>query len=255
MSTLGEIAKKNMKELLPNAFDGEVMKSDAADLKAKQEASLKAYGEKLNAPVVFKEYTAEEIYQVIEADPRIKIDSYNKRVIKLLCLYFTSDPRFIENGGDLKKGILLSGYTGVGKTYLMNFFRRNMNHCYEVIPCAVVADEYAAKGRGIVGEKYSKLKDITPSAANFGKSKSGICFDDLGQEPETRYYAEAERIMTPVLEARYRMGEFRATHLTTNLTADMIGQTYSERVRSRMAEMFNVIVFPEGAPDRRRAEQ
>jgi hypothetical protein len=243
--------------------DQEVIKltdEDRARIAQERAEVLVKYNEKINAPISYKQYTADEVYELIEANPRFKIDAYNRRVIKLLCLYFTKDVRFEENGGDLKKGILLFGPTGVGKTMLMEFFRRNENHCFGIKPCTEIADEYAthsegnkARGREVI-PMYGKNRTIVASPVSFGQSASGYCFDDLGQEPETKHYGDSARVMAPIIEARYRLGKFNSTHMTTNLTAALIGDTYGERVRSRCAEMFNLITFPENAPDRRRTK-
>ena len=42
------------------------------------------------------------------------------------------------------------------------------------------------------------------------------------------------------------------THLTSNLDAPELKQLYGDRLRSRLREMCNVLIFPATAPDRRR---
>ncbi|MDA3943267.1 MAG: hypothetical protein PF694_06975 [Bacteroidetes bacterium] len=58
--------------------------------------------------------------------------------------------------------------------------------------------------------------------------------------------------MAEILLSRYDNLPFNQTHITTNLNADAIEQTYGSRLRSRMREMFNLIHFPSHAPDRRK---
>ncbi len=51
---------------------------------------------------------------------------------------------------------------------------------------------------------------------------------------------------------RYDIGvmPFWYTHVTTNLSGDQIEENYGTRVRSRMREMFNMIILP--GEDRRK---
>lgn len=243
-------------------FESRKKSDEEMEAEAKERAQiLAAYNARVNAPVNYKQYTPEEIYGIIERHPSLKVDAFNRRIIKLLCLYFTRDERCAANGLDVNKGLFLFGGTGVGKTTLMEFFRRNENHCFSVKPCFEIAIEYAKhtnddkpKGWDIV-PRYANNRDIVPSPANFGQSKSGYCFDDLGSEPETKNYGESARIMAPIIEARYGKRAFNSTHITTNITPDQIQDAYGKRVRSRMAEMFNIIQFPDDAPDRRKVKE
>lgn len=253
-----------LREAIGTETEFEVKKKTEAELQADADERarvLAEYNAKILAPVNYKQYTAEEIYGIIERHPRLKIDQFNRRIIKLMCLYFTKDNRCEEYGIDINKGLFLYGGTGVGKTTLMEFFRKNENHCFSVKPCIEIAREYARhmdddkpKGWDIV-PMYENNRDIVPSAANFGHSKSGFCFDDLGQEPETKSFGEYTRIMAPIIEGRYNKKRFNSTHITTNITPDQIEEAYGKRVRSRMAEMFNILVFPSDAPDRRKVQE
>lgn len=252
---------EQLRKAIGTDIDPEVRKKTDAEMEADAKAQaekLAEYNAKILAPVSFKQYTPEEIFAILEAHPRIKVDAFNRRIIKLMCLYFTRDERCADSGLDVNKGLFLYGGTGVGKTTLMEFFRRNMNHCYSIVPCVEIARDFAShgdKGGWDVVPKYSKNRDIVASSQNFGQNKSGFCFDDLGQEPETKSYGESVRIMGPILEARYVFGKFNSTHVTSNATPEQIEEYYGKRVRSRMAEMFNVMVFPSDSPDRRKVKE
>lgn len=59
--------------------------------------------------------------------------------------------------------------------------------------------------------------------------------------------------MAEILLSRYDLFTTRhmITHLTTNLNSTEIEQLYGLRVRSRLREMFNLIAFSPGTPDKR----
>lgn len=251
--SLGDILKQSLYEIIPNGFEEE----EIAFIKAKKEFSeedkkrIQEYQEKVFAPIVYQEFTAEELYSKFESNPKIIIDENNRKAIKILSLYFTNDKRFEQLGGSLNKGLMLRGGVGIGKTFLMNIFRSNQKQIFSVKNCGEIASKFNIEGRQILSD-YSTKKPCAPSQLNFGQSESGICFDDLGCEKEGIYYADKVEIMATILEMRYTRSLHGMTHITTNILASDIELKYGQRVRSRMREMFNVIDFPETATDRRK---
>jgi len=220
------------------------------------------YWEKVNAPVVYQEFTAEELFTKLESNPMVVIDENNRRAIKILCLYFTNDIRFEDMGGSLQKGLMIRGGIGIGKTYLMELFNKNQKQSYSIKNCGEIASQFTVSGRDIL-DQYTTLKTTVASSKNFGQDKLGICFDDLGCEKEGVNYADRVEILAPILEMRYNRKLHAQTHITTNLPPDsyvdesglkIIGlqEKYGDRLRSRMREMFNVIDFPLTATDRRK---
>jgi hypothetical protein len=254
MSGLGEQLKKNMAELIPNAFSENEMESVSIkkELSDEQKKSLSEYWEKVSAPISYKEFTAEQLFENMEKAPSIIIDENNRRVIKILCMYFTNDPRFEQQlDGNLNKGLMLRGGIGIGKTYLMNLFRMNQKQGYSLRNCGEIASQYTLEGRELLSQ-YTAPKETVPSQRNYGQDKSGICFDDLGCEKEGIHYADKVEILAPIIEMRYTRGLHTMTHITTNLPPEEIDRRYGARLRSRMREMFNVIDFPDTATDRRK---
>lgn len=71
------------------------------------------------------------------------------------------------------------------------------------------------------------------------------CFDDLGAEQSLKYYGNECNVMGEILLSRYEyfVSHDMTTHITTNLSASEIEELYGNRVRSRMREMFNLILF------------
>lgn len=153
-------------------------------------------------------------------------------------------------GLNLRKGILLTGPVGCGKTSLMTLLRLVLppKERYRVLSCRQVSFAFQRDGFGII-ERYS-------SGASPGLDRKPVVFmfDDLGTEQVQRHYGNSCQVMGEVLLSRYDLfvSEGLKTHLTTNLTSAEIEQTYGLRVRSRMREMFNLISFPGSAEDKRR---
>ncbi len=210
-----------------------------------------AYLESLNAPKVFKSFTAQEIENTIRATDFV-VDAHNENILRLLCFYFSGDERFELEGYSLKKGIVLFGGVGVGKTTLMKRFINNQIQSFKVVMCRQVEDIFSQEGDKTLME-YSHPQQISVNGNPFGHQHLGICFDDLGTEPESKYYGKATNVMAEIILNRYDNElPFNMTHITTNLGTKDITARYGSRVTDRMREMFNLIGFETGTPSRRK---
>lgn len=204
---------------------------------------------------MYPKYTAEQLFEMVGAD--YTVDDFNKEIVWRLCLYFSRDQRSPDN---FKKGILLFGGVGCGKTTLMEFFRFNQTNSYAMIPVRDVAQDYQKGG----SEAILRHKALYPSSdpsKSFGQAFVGVCFDDLGLEVDKKHYGNESNVMAEILLTRY--DRFRVlddrdktrwgkTHITTNLNTTQLEERYGVRVRSRLREMCNVLVFGDNAPDRRK---
>lgn len=175
----------------------------------------------------------------------------NERIVRLFAQYFTGDSRFeSENEGySLKKGLLLYGGIGIGKTAIFQIFIRNHVASYRVVSCREIANGYANNAtKGFKGTDYlaDYIEEIEPTYNNpFKQDAWGLCFDDLGTESSKKTFGNEVNVMEEILLSRYdrRNILLNKTHITTNLKADEIEENYGPRVRSRMREMFNFIEF------------
>lgn len=168
-------------------------------------------------------------------------------IAKLLAYILKDEETCTQNGISLKKGVLLTGPVGCGKTSLMTvlrFFQPGDNR-YIVKSCRDVSFEFIQEGYSVI-LKYSK------QAFNQDKPKM-YCFDDLGTENNLKYYGNECNVMTEILLSRYDHFVTRQmiTHITTNLNSSEIESLYGIRVRSRMREMFNLVSFEKEARDKR----
>lgn len=149
-------------------------------------------------------------------------------------------------GLSLRKGILLTGPVGCGKTSLMTLLRLVLppGERYRVLSCRQVSYAFQQKGYEVIG-RYS---------TGAGSKPAVYCFDDLGTEHVQRHYGNPCNVLGEILLSRYDLfiSSGLKTHLTSNLTSAEIEQIYGVRVRSRMREMFNLVSFPGNAEDKRR---
>jgi DNA replication protein DnaC len=181
-------------------------------------------------------------------------DEQNYDVIKMLCEYFGNDEHFTQfgEGFSLQKGLFISGNIGCGKTYLMNLLTDNLRASYVVKNCRDIASAFAMGGDEAI-DKYCNICDYV-DRATYKRMRDiyPYCFDDLGTEPDKKYYGTDSNVMLEILISRYSKGDFTHTHITTNLSADEPKLRYGSRLTSRFKEMFNFINFPPAATDRRK---
>ncbi|NJW52705.1 ATPase [Salinimicrobium oceani] len=173
-----------------------------------------------------------------------KIYKEDRDILLKLCSYFIKDKVNCDKFEiDIKKGLLLSGPVGCGKTSLMKLLRHlvPLRRPYEMIPSRNVTFSFNHLG-------YKTIED-------YGNTKF-YCFDDLGIEPPGRFYGKDCNVMGEVLLSRHELflqtNQKIKTHATTNLNAEELEDRYGNRVRSRMRELFNLIAFDENAVDKRK---
>lgn len=180
------------------------------------------------------------------------INQEDHPVIFKLLVYFFKDKYHAENVNiNFRKGILLTGPVGCGKTSLMTLMRTFLhpNEQFTMKTCRDVSFEFIQEGYSII-HKHAKDSFHQKSGELIPKS---YCFDDLGVEQNLKYYGNECNIMGEIILSRYDLfvSQKMITHITTNLSAPEIETYYGERVRSRMREMFNLIAFERNGKDRR----
>lgn len=166
----------------------------------------------------------------------------DRDILFKLCNYFIGEEENCEKFGlDLKKGILLTGPVGCGKTSLMKLLKFLVPHHrpYQVIPTRNVTFAFNHIG-------YKTIED-------YGNG-SYLCFDDLGVEPIGRFFGKDCNVIGEILLSRYELFLKYGvrTHATTNLNADELEERYGVRVRSRMRQLFNLIAFDSKTKDKRK---
>lgn len=191
----------------------------------------------------FIESTGKKLYH-----PGFKVFAEDHEIIHKLLVYLLKDQAgACKYNLSLRKGILLSGPVGCGKTSLMNILKyiQKPEERYIMKSCRNVSFEFIQEGYTTI-HKYSQFsfKNSYPRT---------YCFDDLGTENSLKYYGNDCNVMAEILLSRYDLfvSSRMITHLTTNLNSSEIEETYGLRVRSRLREQFNLIAFSPESKDKR----
>ena len=223
--------------------------------------------QKVMAEETYRTYTAEELGKELKRTPvasdaqgvrMFQIDEANREIVKLLCYYFTNDPRFEQAGYSLSKGLMLQGPVGVGKSLLLELLQQNQKQSYRLVSALDVVSAYTNQDEQAKKQGYNPLdvyaaNAIAPLGGNpFGHRAIGYCFDDLGTESQdAMYFGTRNNCMEEVLWKRYKAKLFTSTHITTNLALEDIGRLYGPRIYDRLFEMLNHITWPSTAKSRR----
>ena len=153
---------------------------------------------------------------------------------------------------DLRKGLFLSGKTGVGKTVHLKLVRQFMSfkERFKMKSCQQLALEYMDQGSQILTQYGRNYVDhVDQNTIN-----QTYCFDDMGTEDEVKHYGTQTNVLGQIILMRYELFQGRQvlTHFTSNLTAPQIEKHYGERVRSRLREMCNWIEYKSDSFDKRK---
>lgn len=213
----------------------------------------------INQLAGFLENRAGKIFGIDEeGEPNFKIDQNNAIVYNVLLRYFCEDPTFYEfaikakiKNPSLKKGIMLAGDFGVGKTDLMALFAKNYRMVYDVVNAKKISGDFEREGDEALKQYLVNKKNPVNDASSFYQPESGLCIDDLGTEDVKVHFGNRKSVLADILEVRYSKSKVgQCLHATTNLTADQIKEYYGGRIASRMKEIFNIIELP--GKDRRK---
>lgn len=166
----------------------------------------------------------------IQKHGEFKIVNTQQEFIKALCLFFGNDARFeSELGFSFKKGLLIAGDAGLGKTEIIKAISLNPLFPIQVYPMGRISD---------------KVKEVGKFSINpYGM----IMLDDVGTEQNPiKHYGTDIFWFKEFIEDYYSQSQpFTRLIITTNLDGDGIEQLYGNRIRDRLREMMNPI-FLEG---------
>ncbi len=225
--------------------------------------------EKISEAPAKIEMTAEQLFEAIVIKGRAVSERekwtspfserINTRILKLLCLYFTGDPKMEKYGLYPQKGIWLEGPRGCGKTIIMKLLSCNPSGLFEgqvLNPVCNFRFTHTQQVQTMIDEGTSPNFYANPSENDkrfFYKTSqkfAGWCIDDVGAERMGKYNINRVADVLSIIE-RTQKGNYNHFHITTNLDDEEFGRNYGGRLVSRKYEMFNVLTFDKDAPDLR----
>lgn len=139
--------------------------------------------------------------------------------------------------GDLSKGILMMGNTGVGKTVYLRALSLMMGYSNKFKFNIFTGFEMER-----LYQLDSNHPDVYPLDSALQSKMFGI--DDLGEEHSSiKRYGTEINVGIDTLTQRHQLYTNKGylTFSTTNLNTEMIAKKYGKRIESRIYEMFNVI--------------
>lgn len=169
-----------------------------------------------------------------------KIDKQNEKIIYSIFRYFMLMENFneygiIKNRPSLRKGLLVYGDYGVGKSTLFDAIHEVGK---EIVTKFHIAQLWFPRISAIsmVTHYYQSLKDPKSTFALKDYYRGKLYIDDLGKEEKA---FNREEIIEKVLFERHRRK--LKTFVTTNDTPSAIAQRYGSHIGDRLPEMFNII--------------
>lgn len=198
---------------------------------------VKGYFARLRQEIEFYEPTYYEVLNAFQKEYKRQNGRYYEGVdidlVENMALYFAKDSSFNLRGQkySLKKGLLLKGGYGVGKTSIFKAFRELKPVVNFGIKSTIEIVKMFDEGGVSVIETYSKIGEM--------------CFDDLGTEKDGKHYGNTQNTFKDIMELRYNRFKQLGTrtHVSTNLDANQFKERYGERMESRLYEMFNILIF------------
>lgn len=154
------------------------------------------------------------------------VNDHTLPLIKALCFFLSGDERFeTELGYSLKKGLLIRGTSGLGKSYLVKCLSDNELNPVRIYPVLDVME----------GVRQNGEFNIAPGGT--------IYLDDMGTETApVKFYGTEINWVKDYIEMYYTSGRpYPGLMLSTNLSFSEVEAKYGYRVRSRLRDMVNVI--------------
>lgn len=188
---------------------------------------------KAEKPKIKQTANPEDIFQqfvgIAQHNPEgFILNDENKKVIYFLCNYFANSTELPDKV--LKKGIMLAGNPGSGKSTIMQIFAKIVPFAFMYVDN--ICDNVRREGQ----TELDKIKN---------RGFETLCFDDFGSEAKIKHYGSHYDVMYDVVIRRCQdfVHHGTKTHFTTNFTMQNISEIYDAKIESRLHEMCNIVVL------------
>ncbi len=143
------------------------------------------------------------------------------------------------NESNKKKGLIVSGTPGTGKTVRFKFISETLGikmiTAHEVVRCLLTDGEEGL--RELCRLDISRYSSVPQHYYD-------LIIDDIGAEPtEQIVYGTRFNAIADIVERRYLIFPEWKTHFSTNLTEEQLKDRYGERVFSRINEMCHFVTL------------
>jgi len=197
----------------------------------KQRLQEERQAEKEQAEKYKKFWTAGQFYkymawQAEDQGKKLITNDDTLPLIKTICYFLSEDPRFeTELGLSFRKGLMLRGPSGLGKTDLVKWVSDNQLHPVTIFSMIRIAETVKDEGEFEI------------------KGGTLLYLDDVGtEEAPVNHYGTKINWFKDFIELYYNSGkQHNRLIISTNLPFDDLEAKYGYRVRSRIREMFNVV--------------
>ncbi len=184
---------------------------------------------------IISSHTAKFIYNIMAHSSQhifgktLIVNESNKALITAICFFLSNDPRFeTEVGLSFKKGLLIRGISGLGKTFLITCVKDNLLNPVVIHSMLDIAEKIKEEGAFNIRFKKDRI----------------IYLDDVGTEESTiNHFGTKINFFKNFLETFYmhHPQDFNRLIISTNSNFNEIEEKYGFRVRSRVKDMFNII--------------
>jgi len=180
-----------------------------------------------------------------QEDFEFDIKEYQNEIFNELIAYFGNFHQTLKIINPKKKGLMIVGPMGIGKTFLFKVFRSNPYQSFKLVSAKNISKAAKTDSTNFF---ESIKKWITPNISNnfFGQKQLALMIDDLGTEDNINDFGNKTNVIQDLIEERYEsFKKYKLPNLfiTTNLTKDQLIERYGARSIDRLLEMLNVYIF------------
>ena len=173
-----------------------------------------------------------------EGEAPFIVNDFNKQALRKIFNYFV----YPNSQLDKRRGIMLIGNCGTGKTRLMRHFN-TLCARFNGFPKFRFETVKQLQNKVIAAERRDYMAFYEDY---FSQNAIDLLVDDIGTETkQLNYFGNVSLWFEDFICERYNLFENHGirTHVTTNLNPKELQEFYSARVYDRMKAMFNVVMM------------